>query len=109
MSASKRWELLREWGFWILLFMPWVAVLIRFWVSMVPEFGFFPLPMALLVAFLVLNVSVPAISTRCPVLTQPCLFLQTALIAVLIQTAPPKLGLADCTQAAVYAVKHGCE
>jgi len=87
-SASKRWEPLREWGFWILSFMPWVAVLIRFWVSTVPEFGFFPLPLALLGAFLVLSVSVPAISTRYPVLTQPSLFLQTALIAVLIQTAP---------------------
>ncbi|MBE3065426.1 MAG: hypothetical protein IMZ69_10470 [Spirochaetes bacterium] len=63
-------------------------MLIRFWVSTVPEFGFFPLPMALLCAFLVLRVSVPAISTRYPVLTQPCLFLQTALIAVLIQSAP---------------------
>jgi len=87
-SAAKQGKPLREWGFWTLSFLPWVAVLIRFWVSTVPEFGFFPLPMALLGAFLVLSVSVPAISTRYPVLTQPCLFLQTALIAVLIQSAP---------------------
>ena len=68
--------------------MPWMSVLLRFWISTVPEFGFFPMPMDLLAGFLVLSLSVPAIAARYPVLIQPWLFLQTALIAVLILTPP---------------------
>ncbi len=68
--------------------MPWVATMIRFWLSTVPEFGFAALPMALLGASFVLSVSAPAIAVRYPVLTQSYLFLQTVLIALLIQTKP---------------------
>ena len=50
--------------------------------------GFFPVPFALLGAFLVLSASQPAISARYPNLTQPCLFLQTVVIAALILTPP---------------------
>jgi signal transduction histidine kinase len=68
--------------------MPWLSVLLRFWLSTVPEFGFFPIPLCLVGGFLVLSLSVPAIAARYPVLIQPWLFLQTALIAVLILTPP---------------------
>jgi len=78
----------REWGFWVLYFIPWVTVLLRFWISTVPEFGFFPIPLALLCAFLVLSASQPAISRRYPVLTQSFLLLQSAVITVLILTPP---------------------
>jgi signal transduction histidine kinase len=87
-SASAQGNLRREWGFWILYFMPWVAVMIRFWVSTVPQYGFLPLPMALLAAFFLLSISAPAIAVRYPALTQSYLFLETVLIAVLIQTDP---------------------
>jgi signal transduction histidine kinase len=65
-----------------------MSVLLRFWSSTVPELGFFPMPVGLLAGFLVLSLSVPAIAARYPVLIQPWLFLQTALIAVLILTPP---------------------
>ena len=68
--------------------MPWMSVLLRFWISTVPELGFFPMQVGLLAGFLVLSLSVPAIAARYPVLIQPWLFLQTALIAVLILTPP---------------------
>lgn len=63
-------------------------MLIRFLVSTTSEYGFFPVPFALLGAFLVLSASQPAISARYPNLTQPCLFLQTVVIAALILTPP---------------------
>ena len=78
----------REWGFWILYYMPLASVLIRLGVSVVPQHGIPLLPMGLLAGFLVLSLSVPAIAARFPALIQPWLFLQTALIAVLILTPP---------------------
>jgi hypothetical protein len=56
--------------------MPWLSVLLRFWLSTVPEFGFFPMPLGLVGGFLVLSLSVPAIAARYPVLIQPWLFLR---------------------------------
>jgi signal transduction histidine kinase len=87
-SADRPEKLERNWGFWVLYFLPWVAVLIRFVISSISDFGFFPLPTALLGAFLVLSASQPAVSARYPALTQPCLGLQTVVIGALLLTHP---------------------
>ena len=78
----------REWGFWILYYMPLASVLIRLGISVVPQYGIPLLPTGLLAGFLVLSLSVPAIAARFPALIQPWLFLQTALVAVMILTPP---------------------
>ncbi len=88
MSPEAPRKLETNWGFWILYFLPWVAVVLRFTLATIPEFGFFPTPAALLGAFLVLNVSQPAISARYPALTEPCLGLQSAVIAALLLSYP---------------------
>jgi signal transduction histidine kinase len=78
----------RDWGFWLLYYLPWLSVVLRFWVSTVPEFGFQPVPLALMAGFLVLSLSVAPIAARFPALIQPWLVLQTALVAVLVVTPP---------------------
>ncbi len=78
----------REWGLWILYYMPPASVVIRFSITVMPQIGFPPLPLGLLAGFLVLSLSVPAIAARYPVLIQPWLTLQTALVSVLILTPP---------------------
>jgi hypothetical protein len=73
-NASKQGKPLREWGFWILCFMPWVAVLIRSNKKIDAE----------------LSIAEKTVETH-------------------IRNILAKLGLEDRTQAAVHAVKHGCE
>lgn len=78
----------REWGLWGLYYMPLASICIRFAITVIPASGFPPVPLALLGGFLVLSLSIPAIAARYPVLIQPWLFLQTALVVVLILTPP---------------------
>jgi signal transduction histidine kinase len=87
-SAPKAARPSREWGLWILYYMPLASVVIRYSITVVPQAGFPPVPLGLLAGFLVLSLSVPAIAARYPVLIQPWLFLQTALVSVLILTPP---------------------
>jgi len=75
-------------GFWIFYFITWAAVGLRFLISTVPEFGFYPVPAALLGAYLVLGSCLPWVATRRPTLLEPFFFLQAAVTVALILLPP---------------------
>jgi signal transduction histidine kinase len=75
-------------GFWVFYFITWVAVGLRFLISTVPQFGFSPVPAALLGAYLVLGSCLPWIATRRPMLLEPLFFLQAAVTVALILLPP---------------------
>ncbi len=76
------------WSFWVFYFITWVAVALRFVVSTIPEFGFPPVPAALLGAYLVLSVCLPWLADRRPVLLEPLFVLQAAVATALILLPP---------------------
>jgi signal transduction histidine kinase len=90
LSPEKPREIEGNWAFWILYFLPWISVTTRYVVLCVGDGSFSSLVTALLAAFLVLSVGQPAISARYPSLTEPCLGLQTAVIAALLLTPPSR-------------------
>ena len=76
------------WSFWVFYFITWVAVALRFVVSTIPEFGFHPVPAALVGAYLVLSVCLPWLAHRRPVLLEPFFVLQAAVVTALILLPP---------------------
>ncbi len=75
-------------GFWVFYFITWAAVAVRYGISTIPEFGFHPVPAALLGAYLVLSACLPWISAHRPILLEPFFVLQAAVGAALILVPP---------------------
>jgi signal transduction histidine kinase len=75
-------------GFWIFYYITWAAVALRFVISTIPEFGFYPVPAALLGAYLVLGACLPWVVTRRPTLLEPFFFLQAVVTVALILLPP---------------------